>query len=1297
MSKKQTLATLLLALGATAAWADGGITPTTITNASFAEGTTWYYMHLGDLGYRVSNNRDNNFITLGGTQRPSSENLWCFVGNTSDGYQIYNMHSGTKKLLVVPTTVTNASTTYAYLKDASGLTSDFTSRWDIVATTDFEGTDYAYYIRPHGANYNLCNSSRKMALTASSTTANANALMIVSPLASSESTKGSITIDTTTGTQAKSDDKSAYFYKWTSNSTAPSLTLTTGGNKNNMNSNSDNTINLHSGGTKSCVYSLTSTGATLTGYSFTVKKKTASANTITLTIDGTSYNITDKEQKIEVNGAANSTLSFTLSGANESVTVSNFTANYAIGSTFTKTIGAKTGAFAGSGSWRNTWNSYNLTPHLTLVAKNTSNSNIVNNMQYSGNNLVIASGSTTSSTYTLSANGGTISSYTFQASCSAATDNVITVGGTSYTLTSTPQTITVENVDATSTNFVLAGTNTPVTITNFSVTGTKSVNSTNVTTYEDQQELLISTSTPNYRIPAITRASNGNLIAVADYRHSGSDIGYGRLDLHARISTDNGKTWGETKTIADGSAYVKGNTSSDFLHTGFGDPCLVADRTSNKVLLLSCSGDVLYFNATRTNHQGIARFYSDDNGATWSEPTDISEDIYKQFDNSAIGSAKSMFIGSGRIFQSTKTKVNDYYRLYCSVLFKDVNNTEKNYVIYSDDFGGTWSVLGGVDVAPIPSGANEPKAEELPDGSILCSSRVTGGRMYNIFHFTNRETAEGSWGNVATSNSSNNGVAAVGNSCNGEVMIIPAKRNSDNKKVYLMMQSVPFGPSGRQNVGIYYKELATYADFDTPADLAKDWDGKHQSSYLSSAYSTMTLQSDNTIGFLYEESTYGYDYSIIYKNYSIEKITDNKYSYDATTQPSDVLGESYATTVTSQFEAAQDVVGGYSATTVENLKALADTYKNNPTDDNFIALTQAAAQAQRLGAGALKAYRLSSTPSGGTGTYYLTVDGTALKGKTLDETDANQQFCIVPGATSGTYRIYNVGANSYIAKSPAKSSDFSMTTNITDAEDYRVQVNAANNTVSLVCANPTDATYSALHMGTSNNNGIVAWEPSSGSSQWKMKDIETDANMYAVNFTQSPYATIYMPKPFVMPTGLKGGIMTPAADNSVAIDYCYTEGDEVPALTPLVLTSADANLMALPLQNAQSAAARSNDTKVNYLQGTLTDETTSSDANCLFYKLAYGTAGDESTIGFYWGAANGAAFTNKAYKAYLALPQGQYSQARYLLTPGTNTGISNALTNDATSAQRYFDLQGRRVMQPTKGIYVSEHGGKIIK
>ena len=384
-----------------------------------------------------------------------------------------------------------------------------------------------------------------------------------------------------------------------------------------------------------------------------------------------------------------------------------------------------------------------------------------------------------------------------------------------------------------------------------------------------------------YRIPAIAMAKNGDLIAVADYRHSGADIGVvinGRIDLHARISKDNGASWENKFAIVEG----QGSSSPDFMHVGFGDPCIVADRESDRVLVLSCAGNVSFQNGTRNRHQNIARFYSEDNGATWSEPVDIADAIYAMWDNSNHGPVMAMFVGSGKIHQSRYVKVNDYYRLYCAVLLKNKNATYTNFVLYSDDFGGTWDVLGGVNTAPIPSGGDEPKVEELPNGNVVISSRINGGRDFNIFTFTDKEAATGSWGTRATSNASNNGVVALGNSTNGEIMIMPAVRNEDGEKVWIALQSLPFG-SGRTNVGIYYKELASSNDYNTPANFAKDWDGRHQSTFIGSAYSTMCFQKDSTIAFLYEESTHGADYTIVYKNYTLEQITDGAYSISSDT------------------------------------------------------------------------------------------------------------------------------------------------------------------------------------------------------------------------------------------------------------------------------------------------------------------------------------------------------------------------------------------------------------------------------
>ena len=396
-------------------------------------------------------------------------------------------------------------------------------------------------------------------------------------------------------------------------------------------------------------------------------------------------------------------------------------------------------------------------------------------------------------------------------------------------------------------------------------------------------QLLNPTDIP-YRIPALATTKDGTLIAMADYRHSGTDIGVtdkGRIDLHYRMSYDNGNTWGEVKTLING----QGADSPDFMNVGFGDPCIVADRESDRVLVMSCAGNVSFQNGTRTNHQNIARFYSEDGGETWSAPEDIAESIYAQFDASGYGPVRSMFVASGRIMQSRITKVGDYYRLYCAVLVRDRWAKHMNYVLYSDDFGGSWKVLGDINKPAVYNTADEPKVEELPNGAILLSSRYNGGRYYNIFVYSDVASGTGFWDDAAFSGASNGGVESKDNSTNGEVMLIPVTRVEDGEEIYIMLQSVPLGPN-RKNVGIYYKELADeMVDYLSPSLIARNWDGVKQVTTLNSAYSTMSWQKDNRLGFLYEEETHGASnlayggYTIVYECFDVEALTDGKYTY----------------------------------------------------------------------------------------------------------------------------------------------------------------------------------------------------------------------------------------------------------------------------------------------------------------------------------------------------------------------------------------------------------------------------------
>ncbi len=355
---------------------------------------------------------------------------------------------------------------------------------------------------------------------------------------------------------------------------------------------------------------------------------------------------------------------------------------------------------------------------------------------------------------------------------------------------------------------------------------------------------------PPYRIPGITTTSNGRLITVASRLVCGTDPGYGQVDIVCRTSDNNGKTWSDIKEVAVGTGRTSAN--ENYFDTAFGDPAIVADRTSNEVLILAVAGCTVYGSSmtTRENPNLIALIRSKDNGESWEKPVNITEDVYSLFDNGYP--MQAAFVGGGKIFQSRIVKKDKYYRIYAAMCARPNGNR----VIYSDDFGATWHALGGEYALPAPGG-DEPKCEEMPDGRVILSSRVGGGRIYNIYTYSNTLEGEGEWSSSVVSTFAGAGLTPGGNSTNGEIMVLPVVRNSDNKEMYLALQSLPTG-SGRSNVGIFYKELTEVNDLNNVSNFATDWNGFYQVSNTSSAYSSMDLQADNKIGFIYEETLTGF-------------------------------------------------------------------------------------------------------------------------------------------------------------------------------------------------------------------------------------------------------------------------------------------------------------------------------------------------------------------------------------------------------------------------------------------------------
>ena len=373
-----------------------------------------------------------------------------------------------------------------------------------------------------------------------------------------------------------------------------------------------------------------------------------------------------------------------------------------------------------------------------------------------------------------------------------------------------------------------------------------------------------------YRIPAIAAMHNGDILALTDYRLCGNDIGYGRVDIHGRVSRNGGKSWGEEFVLIEGSGVSKAKDC------GFGDAAIVADRESGDVLVMMVCGETVYWHetTTRQNPNKVAVLRSSDNGKTWSQWEEVTESIYTLFDESVNGCVQSCFVGSGKILQSRQIKVGSHYRIYAALAARPGGNR----VIYSDDFGKTWKPLGGPDALPVPNG-DEPKCEELPDGRVVISSRAWGGRYFNIYEYSDVASGAGSWGEVAGSGKRVNGCASLENACNGEILIFPAVRKEDRKKVHLALQSVPLGPK-RANVGIYYKELPEDIASVTPESFAADWEQPYQVSDTTSAYSTMLLLKNGNVAFYYEEnnSLGGAAYDMVYKEIPLSILTSDRYT-----------------------------------------------------------------------------------------------------------------------------------------------------------------------------------------------------------------------------------------------------------------------------------------------------------------------------------------------------------------------------------------------------------------------------------
>jgi sialidase-1 len=221
-------------------------------------------------------------------------------------------------------------------------------------------------------------------------------------------------------------------------------------------------------------------------------------------------------------------------------------------------------------------------------------------------------------------------------------------------------------------------------------------------TLTSQDLATAGTGSPYYRIPALTRTTDGTLIAAYDARPTLADLP-SNIGVVIRRSTDGGATWQTQQVVR-----------KDAAPQGYGDPSLLVDRETGRVFLFYAAGVNQGFFGSATGNDETdpdvlqADYsYSDDNGLTWKH-----ERITADIKNPAWG---GMFASSGEGIQLRRGPYKG--RL---VQQYAIRNNGANYAVsaYSDDHGATWKM--GTPVGP---GGDENKTVELSDGRIMLNNR----------------------------------------------------------------------------------------------------------------------------------------------------------------------------------------------------------------------------------------------------------------------------------------------------------------------------------------------------------------------------------------------------------------------------------------------------------------------------------------------------------------------------------------------------------------------------------------------
>lgn len=216
-----------------------------------------------------------------------------------------------------------------------------------------------------------------------------------------------------------------------------------------------------------------------------------------------------------------------------------------------------------------------------------------------------------------------------------------------------------------------------------------------------------------YRIPAIVRAANGDLLAFCEARVGGDAS---PTDLVSKRSTDGGKSWGELQIVQNKNDFRSLFKNKETEIT-VGNPSPVVDMMDPKH-----SGRI-WLPFTVENDRVFVT-YSDDHGKTWAKRRDITANVKrKDWGWYATGPVHSIQIQRGK-FKGRLVVPSDH-RLGDNGKDRGPNGA---HAFYSDDHGTSWK-LGAIDDTYSDGlNANETTVVELNDGRLYFNTRDQNGK-----------------------------------------------------------------------------------------------------------------------------------------------------------------------------------------------------------------------------------------------------------------------------------------------------------------------------------------------------------------------------------------------------------------------------------------------------------------------------------------------------------------------------------------------------------------------------------------